>query len=222
MTIRSLSRDSLLVAVCGLALLVPGAAVAQYAYPPSYPSYGSPSGYGPPLDRSGLYLGLGAFGDGVINQANAATSFLTSGAGYDLMVGFRLSPNFALELGLGQGFHNTVTDAWGDTVDYLALNQFTADAKLILPGLGGPLQPFVQGGVGFYVLTDAFSSEIASGGGFQLGGGLDFWLNPWWSVGGRLLYHGIQFTSFTEPQINRSNSPFLSTVSLEFNAQIHF
>jgi hypothetical protein len=76
--------------------------------------------------------------------------------------------------------------------------------------------------VGFYVLSDAYSSEIASGGGFQLGGGLDFWLNPWWSVGGRLLYHGIQFTSFIEPQINRSNSPFLSTVSLEFNAQIHF
>jgi len=169
-----------------------------------------------------LYLGIGAFGDGVINQANSAVDFLTSGAGYNLMLGFRLSPNFALEFGLGQGFHNDVSDAWGDTVDYLVLSQVTVDAKLILPLPGGQIQPFLQGGVGFYVLADAYDSEIASGGGFQLGGGLDFWLNPWWSVGGRLLYHGIQFTSFNEPEVGRSSSPFLSTVSLEANAQVHF
>jgi hypothetical protein len=221
MTIRNLCRASLLFAVLGLVLLAPGAALAQYQYPPPYPSYG-PSAYGAPLDRSGLYLGLGAFGDGVINQANSSVDFLTSGAGYNLMIGFRLSPNFALELGFGEGFHNNVTNAWGDTVDYLVLSQVTADAKLILPLPGGQIQPFVQGGVGFYVLADAYDSEIASGGGFQLGGGLDFWVNPWWSFGGRLLYHGIQFTSFNEPQVGRSSSPFLSTVSLEANAQIHF
>jgi hypothetical protein len=221
MTIRSLQRSTFLFSMFGLVLLAPDTALAQYQYPPPSPWYGPP-GYGPPVDRSGLYLGLGAFGDAVVNQANSAVGFLTSGAGYDVTIGLRLSPNFALEFGLGQGFHNNVTDAWGDTVDYLALNQFTADAKLIFPGLGGQLQPFVEGGVGFYVLTDAFSSEIASGGGFQLGGGVDFWLNPWWTVGGRLLYHGIQFTSFTEPQVGRSSSPFLSTVSFEANAQIHF
>jgi hypothetical protein len=221
MAIRSPYRASLLLAVLGLVFLAPGAAQAQYQYQPPYSSYGSPPD-GPPLDRAGLYLGFGAFGDTVINQANSAVDFLTSGAGYNLMLGLRLSPNLALEFGLGQGYHNNVTSAWGDTVDYLVLTQVTADAKLILPLPGGQLQPFFQGGVGFYYLADAYSSGIASGGGFQLGGGLDFWMNPLWSVGGRLLYHGIQFTSFDEPQVGRSSSPFLSTVSLEFNAQIHF
>jgi len=46
------------------------------------------------------------------------------------MLGFRLNPMLALELGLGQGFHNNVTDAWGDTVDYLSLTQVTVDLKV--------------------------------------------------------------------------------------------
>ena len=231
MTIRNLVLVSLVFAVGGLA--APGAALAQYGYPQPYPAYPRPPAYGPPInpsppvygppaDRPGMYLGLGVFGVSVVNQANSGVDFLTSGAGYNMMLGFRLNRNLALELGLAEGFHNNVTDAWGDTVDYLVLSQVTADLKLILPGPGGRLQPFVQGGVGLYVLADAYSSELASGGGFQLGGGLDFWLNPWWSLGGRLLYHGVQFKSFYEPQIGRSHSPFLSTVSLEVNAQFHF
>jgi hypothetical protein len=215
-------RHSLLIAVFGLALLAPGAAWAQYGYPAPYQSYGAPTIGGPPLDRSGLYLGFGVFGDEVINQANSAVDFLTAGGGCNLMLGFRLNPMFALELGLGQGFHNNVTDAWGDTVDYLSLTQITVDLKVILPVPNAQFQPFLQGGVGAYVLANSFRSEIASGGGFQLGGGLDFWLNPWWSVGGRVLYHGVQFSSFAEPQAGRSNAPFLSTVSLEFNGQLHF
>jgi hypothetical protein len=215
-------RHSLLIAVFGLALLAPGAAWAQYGYPAPYQSYGAPIAGGPPMDRSGLYLGFGAFGDEVINQANSAVDFLTAGGGYNLMLGWRLNPMFALEFGVGQGFHNNVSDAWGNTLDYLSLTQVTVDLKVILPMPNGQFQPFLQGGAGLYVLADAFSSEIASGGGVQLGGGLDFWLNPWWSVGGRVLYHGVQFNSFTEPQARRSNAPFLSTVSLEFNAQVHF
>jgi len=100
MTIRSLCRASLLFAVLGSSCCARGG-TGPVPVPTALSSYG-PSAYGAPLDRSGLYLGLGAFGDGVINQANSAVDFLTSGAGYNLMIGFRLSPNFALELGLAR------------------------------------------------------------------------------------------------------------------------
>jgi len=84
-------------------------------------------------------------------------------------------------------------------------------------------QPFLQGGVGAYVLANSFSSEIASGGGFQLGGGLDFLAEPLvvrWRP--RAFTMACSFSSFAEPQAGRSNAPFLSTVSLEFNGQLHF
>jgi hypothetical protein len=214
--IRSFHRVLCLAAVCG-AVLLPGAAHAQFGFP----SLITQSGDGPDIDRAGLYLGLGAFGDVIINQVNSGTEFLTSGGGGCLFLGLRLHQNFALEFGVGQGEHNNVTDAWGNDVDYLSLNQVTADAKLILPILGAPWRPYLQGGLGFYMLTDAWSSELASGGGFQLGGGIDFWFNSWWSAGGRVLYRGIKFSSFTY-QTGHSESPYLSTLAIEANIQLHF
>jgi hypothetical protein len=215
--IRLTHRILCLAVFCG-AVLIPGAARAQFGFMPMISS----SGDGPDIDRTGLYLGLGAFGNAIVNQANSGVDFLTSGAGVNLQLGIRLHPNFALEFALGESMHNDVTDAWGNTVDYLALNYVTADAKFILPASGLPMRPYLQAGLGYYMLADSWSSELASGGGFQLGGGLDFYLNSWWSVGGRLLYHGIQFSSVTFPQTGDSKTPFLSTVSLEANVQIHF
>jgi hypothetical protein len=210
--------------VMGSVFLSPRMAHAQY-----YHNYGRPYArpiyppvVGPDIDRTTLYLGLGVFGDAIVNQANSGVDFLTSGGGYNFMLGLRLHQNFAIEFGVGEGFHSGVSDAWGNTVDYLALNQLTVDAKVILPMLGLPWRPYLQGGFGYFMLTNAFDDELASGGGFQLGGGIDFWLNPWWSVGGRVLYHGIKFSSFTYAQTGQPNSPFLSTMSFEANVQIHF
>jgi len=75
--------------------------------------------------------------------------------------------------------------------------------------------------VGFYILADAYDSEIASGGGFQLGGGLDFWLNPCGQS------EAACSTTHSVHQLQRAAGrqvklPLLSTVSLEANAQIHF
>ena len=209
--------------ICG-AILLPSVARAQYGYRPRYAPYPRPSVpiVGPDMDRTTLYLGLGAFGNAIVNQANSGVDFLTSGGGFNFLLGLRLHRNFALEFGLGESFHNGVSDAWGNTVDYLALNHVTVDAKFILPVPGMPWRPFLQAGLGYYMLNDAYDSELASGGGFQLGGGIDFWLNPWWSVGARVLYHGIQFSRFTYTETGQSNSPFLSTMSFEANVQIHF
>ncbi|HEY3355478.1 MAG TPA: outer membrane beta-barrel protein [Polyangia bacterium] len=215
---KRLVRGSLLLAIGALLLTLPSVASAHYTgYPHRHGYYVGP-GYGaPPIDRPGVYLGIGGFGDIVANQANSPVDFLTSGAGYNLFLGVRLNPNFALEFGWGQGFHNQQNDYFGNTLDYIALNHLTADLKIIFPNPSN-VRPYIQAGLGFYMLTDAFNSDIASGGGFQLGGGLDIYLNPWWSIGGRLLYHGIKFGDLN----GTNNAPYLSTVSLEANLQVHF
>jgi hypothetical protein len=225
---KHLVRGSLLFLLVALLVTLPSVASAHYTGYPHRHGYGVGPGYGaPPIDRPGVYLGLGGFGDIIANQANSPVGdFITSGAGYTLFLGVRLNPNFAFEFGWGQGFHNGQSDVYGNLLNYIAMNQVTADLKILFPNRSN-VRPYLQGGIGYYFLYQAFdtgyaygTSDLASGFGFQLGGGLDIWLNPWWSLGGRLLYHGITFGDLNMGQ--NSGSPFLSTVSLEANVQVHF
>jgi hypothetical protein len=214
-------RASLLLAVTSI-LAFPAAASAQYYYRPARAYYGRPAYAPPPIDRPGVYLGFAGIGDIVANQANSPTGdFIGSGGGGAVFLGVRLNPTIALEFGVGETLHNGVQDALG-FVNYLYLTSVTGDLKLFFPNPSN-VRPYVQGGLGFYGLGYSWGDEavmvdqtFTSGVGFQLGGGLDIWLNPWWSLGGRLLYHGIYFTDVG------GNKPFLSTVSLEANLQLHF
>jgi hypothetical protein len=169
------------------------------------------------IDRPGVYLGLAGMGNFVINQANApVTGFIDQGGGFGLFLGGRLAPMFALELGYSLNIHTPV-DQGGVTVDALLLHAWTLDAKVIFPNRSN-VRPYFQIGFGVYELASYADSTLYRNGiGFQIGGGLDFWLNRFWSIGFRALYHGIYFT-----QSVYDYHPFLSTVSVEGNVQIHF
>jgi hypothetical protein len=202
---RNTVRSSLVMAVVGVALLLaPGSAAAQRQA-------------GPPIDRPGIYLGVAGMGNFVVNQANAPVDgFIDQGGGFSLFIGARLAPMFALELGYALNIHNPV-DQGGETVDALLLHAWTLDGKVIFP-IRSPVRPYFQFGFGVYELASYANSTLYRNGiGFQLGGGLDFWLNRVWSIGFRALYHGIYFT-----QSIGETKPFLSTVSVEGNLQVHF
>ena len=211
-------------------LALPGVASAHYTGYPHRHVYGYGYGYrvapGVPvlptfnIDRPGLYFGGSLIGDIVVNQAGkpGGQDFISHGGGGSLFLGVRLNPYLGLEFGYGQTIHNPVSDYWGNLVDYLALNQFTADLKVIFPNPSN-VRPFIQGGAGLYVLTQNYSEPVA-GGGVQLGGGVDIWLTPWWSLGGRLMYHGIKFGDVGNG--TTSSKPFLSTAALDVNLQFHF
>jgi hypothetical protein len=221
---RNLVRGSLVLAVVVALLALPRPAAAHYTGYPHRHVYGP--GYGPErfnIDRPGVYLGLGGVGAIILNQANsdpADPDFISHGGGGQVFLGVRIAPMFALEFGYAQTGHNAVTDGYGNLVDYLALHALTADAKLIFPNRSN-VRPYVQGGVGYYALTQGYG-DPTSGGGFQLGGGVDIWLNPWWSLGGRILYHGIKFTDIGGDYRIPGNKPFLSYASLDLNIQLHF
>jgi uncharacterized protein YjeT (DUF2065 family) len=167
------------------------------------------------IDRPSFYLGLAGMGNFVINQANAPVDgFIEQGGGFGLFLGGRLAPMFALEFGYALNFHNPVQTGAG--FDALLLHAWTLDGKLIFPNHSN-VRPYFQFGFGVYELANVVDTPYRNGIGFQLGGGLDFWLNRALSIGFRALYHGVYFTQ----SIGETN-PFLSTVSVEGNLQFHF
>jgi hypothetical protein len=211
----------------GAALLLVGAALLSlprdaFAHDTGYPHRHVYAAGAPALnlDRTGVYLGAGLVGNIVVSQIDSpgGNDFISHGGGGQLFLGVRLHRYFALEFGYAQTAHNPVEDPSGYTVSFLALHALTADAKFIFPNRSN-VRPYVQVGVGYYILTHEYE-DATSGGGIQLGVGIDIWLNPWWTLGGRVLYHGIKFDELGSGSVQ--GRPFLSTASLDLNVQVHF
>ncbi|PID38652.1 MAG: hypothetical protein CSB49_04505, partial [Proteobacteria bacterium] len=103
-------------------------------------------------------------------------------------VGWRLGPRFSLDLGLWTSFHDS-----GDAANPSSAAQvgFTVDGRFFLADWNQRLQPYLQAGLGGYVLShDNLDFGSISGPGFQLGGGVDLYLTKSISLGGKLLYRG--------------------------------
>lgn len=170
------------------------------------------------IDRPGVYLGLAGTSNFVANQANAPVNgFIDHGGGFGLFLGGRFSPMFALELGYSLNVHNPVQYWTGEVIDALLLHAWTLDMKILFPNRS-IVRPYLQAGAGVYELASyANSTHYRNGVGFQLGVGMDIWLNRFFSLGGRALYHGIFFT-----QDIVDYRPYLSNVSVEVDFKIHF
>jgi len=220
----SLARGSLLLVVALLAMAPPRTAAAHDTGYPHRHVYG-PGATGPQqpgldIDRREVYLGGGLVGNIIVSQVDTPTSggFISHGGGAQLFLGVRLARMFAVEFAYAQTIHNPVEDPAGLTVSYLALHALTADLKIIFPNRTN-VRPYAQVGAGYYIMTKEYRDAV-SGGGIQAGAGVDIWLNPWWSLGGRVLYHGVKFADVFGG--GHSSNPYLSTASLDVNIQVHF
>ncbi|MCC6746571.1 MAG: hypothetical protein IT371_02870 [Deltaproteobacteria bacterium] len=157
--------------------------------------------------------------------------YMGHGGGAGLHGGIRLGPFVALELNWGMTFHNETFHEPGWTVTYLDslyLMSITADVKVFIP-TRGPVEPFFQAGVGFAYLGPNYSSYyggsgtvFASGPTFDAGGGVEVWLGPWFSLGGRLLYRGFYFGNPNVAGINKLSKNFVNGVGLDLFATFHF
>lgn len=166
------------------------------------------------------YGGIGLFATKVVDQRGGPEQ-LEDGAGLSVYAGIRLNDRLALEVNWMGSFHNpaTVTNGYWNETDYLVLEGLTADAKIHLDRSGN-LDPFVQGGVGFYWLGSEHFGLDAVGTGFQLGGGFDLWLGEQLTLGLRGKYHGI---SMGPPdRYDDGDSTYISAVTVEGNITLHF
>lgn len=165
-----------------------------YHQPPYYqpPSYRPVRYYQPSFWHLGPYVGIGGGGFGVLG-ASGPFEYLSSGAFGNVFIGMNFSPRFALELGFIGSAHN---EEWTYAPQSLLMWGVTLDAKfnLVRPSWHSRFVPYLQAGVGAYGLFSdnyAGSQDLAQGGGFQAGGGIDIYLARWLTLGARVLYRGI-------------------------------
>jgi hypothetical protein len=166
-----------------------------------------------PYARTHFYLGVAGQGVAVLGETGPR-SFLSSGGGFDLFLGLRANRWVALEAGWQPTFHNAEVDELGRTVGHIGLQALTLDVK-IYP-VHGRVQPYFSVGGGAYLMGDNFDL-FAEGPGFQIGGGVDFWLSRWGSLGLRVQYRGVDMIDY-DPQ---NDDTFISMISagVDFTAR---
>jgi hypothetical protein len=182
----------------------------QYARPHSQPAV---------LYPRGLYAGVGVAATRVLRQDGGA-ELLEHGGGLTLYAGLRVNRSLALELGWMGSLHNpvAVSTAFGEDIDYLVLNGFTADAKLYLGASNPNMEPYLQAGLGAYLLDSEYFGTQSTGTGFQAGGGFDFRIGSRLLLGLRGLYRGM---AMGPPQANY-NDTFVSAITVEGNLNLRF
>jgi hypothetical protein len=179
--------------------------------------------------RPHMYAGGQLMGYGIATQVtDYRTGYLGHGGGGGLFLGGRISPYFSLEGNWMMTFHDETFETVNTTVidiDAIYLMSFTLDGKVHIPTFG-PLEPYFQGGLGYALVGATYNagtgdSVFANGLAVHLGGGVDFWANPWLSFGGRLLYRGIYLA---EPNYDggQTYDNFVNGFSLDVNATFHF
>jgi hypothetical protein len=190
-------------------ILILGLLVMDREARAQYYSYGygprpnAPMGYSSPYQfrhRPHVYLGADAMVMAIVGQKVDDIGKMGPGGGLGLFGGFRFGPWASLELNWTFTFHDESFDGPTRTtviIDNLQLQTLTGDFKLHIP-TWGIFEPFIQAGAGiaFIGLTGDWNYDgyiFNSGPTFTLGGGGEFWLGSWLSVGGRILYRGMYF-----------------------------
>jgi hypothetical protein len=111
--------------------------------------------------------------------------------------------------------HSNQVDVFGRPINLIGLQALTLDLKILF--LRGPIQPCFCVGGGAYLLGDAFS-VFAEGGGYQIGGGIDFWLGTHVSLGLKAQYRGVGLVDY-DPQ---NDNTYLSLFTGALNLTIRF
>lgn len=140
----------------------------------------------------GWYVGAGLVATGVVHQ-QGGEELIGDGGGLTLYTGLRVHPVLALEAGWMGALHDPRSESFGED-DALILNAFTTDARIYLPvapEADTAFEPYLQAGLGLYLLDNPSFGEQSVGTGFQLGGGVDASLGPSFQIGARLLYRGM-------------------------------
>lgn len=137
-----------------------------------------------------FHFGIGLNGNSVMSaegdSGESRPSFvegLGDGAGFDISFGWRLSDFISLDFNWLMSFHDGGVES-----NDASLASFGLDLRFFLADRSRRVQPYIQAGVGGYVLGRDFEYETISGVGFQLGGGADFYLTQHVSIGGKILF----------------------------------
>lgn len=207
-----------------------------YPAPPCVQPYYRPVYYRPVVRypqpsfwNLGPYVGVGAGGFAVLG-AKGPYEYISNGGFGNIYIGMNFLRRFALELGFLGSVHN---EEWTYEPQALMMWAVTLDAKfnLVRPSWNRRFVPFLQAGLGAYgLVSDHYygSSDVAQGGGFQVGGGIDIYLARWLTLGGRLLYRGIVMGQIKDScgerciSSNEADQTYINGLTGEINMSIVF
>lgn len=171
--------------------------------------------------QTSVYFGIGPVANFVVESEDRISKIINTGGGLEVFFGFRFSRYAAFELGGLFTFHSTEDSR----VDTSILNGITGDLKVFFVPASRRIEPFFQIGAGAYILgRDGWQYNELTGGGFQLGAGVDIRLNRMVAIGTRFLYRGMFLDNSEatywggEPYENT----FLNVFTLAANLQLHF
>lgn len=187
-----------------------------------------------PRHRLHGYLGAKVMGLITASQKSAyETGFLSHfGGGVAFYAGVRLNPWVSLE---GSWITSLHDEAWGDRyVDSVRLGviyqmTFGVDVKLHLPS-PRIVEPYLQAGLGAAILGTSypdgsrynedriFAKGLAMNGGF----GLDIWIAPYLSMGGRVVYRGLALGETSFSIVGVKARTIVHGLSVDAGATIHF
>lgn len=219
MSIRTLS----MLACAGLLLASTTAEAGRYYRSRHYhqPYYGpyAPEPHVGIFIPWGWYVGGGLVATRVLHQ-QGGEDLVGDGAGVALYTGLRVHPMLALEAGWMGALHDPRSDSFGED-DALILNAFTMDARIYMPPndqARPSFEPYLQAGLGLYLLDNTNFGEQSAGTGFQLGGGIDGNLGPHFQLGARLLYRGMAMG----PVESEYTDTYVGAVTGEVNLTVRF
>lgn len=172
--------------------------------------------------RPRLHFGIGVHGASILDDSNSGSdSNFDTGGGFSLDFGWRLGSSFSLDLGLSTSFHDSLSG-----LETANLTSITVDGRFFLGDWNQRLQPYLQAGLGAYVLSYDNSDNTYSGPGFQLGGGIDFYLSRGVSIGAKLLYRGAflqrDYYDYYGDSYYSGDTSFVSSFVYGADVKFHF
>lgn len=163
--------------------------------------------------KQGLYLGLDLVYDSIGGDLDDPDLIeVDPGAGFDLRLGYTFAVPISLELNWGGSGHDADGEEAGLGWLALALRYaFLAD---------GPVNPYLRLGLGAYAFViDEFDLEL-TGGAFDIGAGVDYFLTDNVSLNGAVTYRMIEFDEEDGDPLDEEIDA--ETVSVSVGAQYHF
>lgn len=173
--------------------------------------------------RMGVYLGIGVLGNFFLDTGANISQTYSGGGGFSILVGARLGGFIALELGYFAAFQESQTTSNSSaSISSATLQSIGLDAKVYLAPALRRFEPFLQIGIGAYIMSENFKEEL-TGVGIDLGGGIDIRIVEHFGIGLRLLYRGfyVDNSDATYAKV-ATDSAFLNTFTIEAHAHIHF
>jgi hypothetical protein len=208
-----------------LALLTPSASAETYRHPRRryYYVYDSPPPWVAPPRFIGGFIGFTGFGTLRLAQ-DGGVEYLRHGGGIGIFGGVDIGRIVTLHFGYDASFHNPDTSCDGNgnyvwcTSSFLVLETVHADLKLRIPTRTRVMPFFQVGGLVAWIGRQDYPTD-AVGGGFEVGGGIDFWLARHVTLGIHALYRGIRMGDY---YTYTGSDTFLSLLNVGGDLTFHF